>query len=203
MAKANKEKEPIIPASYVKLKDKIDGTLLEARRIFLYDAVDNDTAQDLIRKLWYLELTNPGKPILFVINSPGGSVDSGFAVWDQVKLLSSPVATLVTGLAASMGSVLSLCAAPKLRFATANARFMIHQPMIGGVIKGQATDLEIQAKEILKTRQSLVNLYVKATGKDVDTIEKAIDRDTWMSAEEALAFGLIDKVISTFDELSN
>lgn len=203
MAKANKEKEPIIPASYIKLKDKIDGTLLEARRIFLYDAVDNDTAQDLIRKLWYLELTNPGKPILFVINSPGGSVDSGFAVWDQVKLLSSPVATLVTGLAASMGSVLSLCAAPKLRFATANARFMIHQPMIGGVIKGQATDLEIQAKEILKTRQTLVNLYVQATGKDVDTIEKAIDRDTWMSAEEALAFGLIDKVISSFEDLPN
>lgn len=203
MAKANKEKEPIIPASYVKLKDKIDGTLLEARRIFLYDAVDNDTAQDLIRKLWYLELTNPGKPILFVINSPGGSVDSGFAVWDQVKLLSSPVATLVTGLAASMGSVLSLCAAPKLRFATANARFMIHQPMIGGVIKGQATDLEIQAKEILKTRQTLVNLYVQATGKDVDTIEKAIDRDTWMSAQEALEFGLLDKVISSFDDLPN
>src|SRR3984957_8441227 len=158
MAKANKEKEPITPASYVKLQDKIDGTLLEARRIFLYDAVDNDTAQAIIRKLWYLELTNPGKPILFVINSPGGSVDSGFAIWDQIKLISSPVTTLVTGLAASMGSVLSLCAAPKQRLATANARFMIHQPMIGGVIKGQATDLEIQAKEILKTRSALVKL---------------------------------------------
>ncbi len=201
MAKANKEKESITPASYVKLQDKIDGTLLEARRVFLYDAVDNDTAQDIIRKLWYLELTNPGQPILFVINSPGGSVDSGFAIWDQIKMITSPVTTLVTGLAASMGSVLSLCAAPKQRFATANARFMIHQPMIGGVIKGQATDLEIQAKEILKTRQSLVNLYVQATGKDAVTIEKAIDRDTWMSADEALAFGLIDKVILSFNDL--
>jgi ATP-dependent Clp protease protease subunit len=201
MAKANKEKEPIIPPSYLKLKDKIDGTLLEARRIFLYDAVDSDSAQDIIRKLWYLELTQPGKPILFVINSPGGSVDAGFAIWDQIKLISSPVTTLVTGLAASMGSVLSLCAAPKMRYATSFARFMIHQPMIGGVIKGQATDLEIQAKEILKTRQTLVNLYVTATGKDADTIEKAIDRDTWMSAEEALSFGLIDKIITSFDDL--
>lgn len=203
MAKANKEREPKTPASYAKLQDKIDGTLLEARRIFLYDAVDSDTAQDVIRKLWYLELTDPGKPILFMINSPGGSVDSGFAIWDQIKLISSPVTTLVTGLAASMGSVLSLCAAPKKRLATANARFMIHQPMIGGVIKGQATDLEIQAKEILKTRQALVNLYVQATGKDADIIEKAIDRDTWMSAQEALEFGLIDGIVSSFDDLPN
>lgn len=201
MAKSSKDKEPIIPAAYAKLKDKIDGTLLESRRIFLYDAVDNDTAQDIIRKLWYLELTNPGKPILFVINSPGGSVDSGFAIWDQIKMISSPVTTLVTGLAASMGSVLSLCAAPSQRLATVNARFMIHQPRMGGTIQGQATDLEIQAKEILKTRRQLVNLYVEATGKDADTIEKAIDRDTWLSAEEALAFGLIDKVVNSFNDL--
>lgn len=201
MSKADKEKEPMSPAPFVKLKDKIDGTLLDARRIFLYDAVDNDTAQEIIRKLWYLELTNPGKPILFVINSPGGSVDSGFAIWDQIKMISSPVTTLVTGLAASMGSVLSLCSAPKRRFATPNARFMIHQPMIGGVVKGQATDLEIQAREILKTRQALVKIYVEATGKDADTIEKAIDRDTWMSAQEALEFGLLDAVTTSFKDL--
>lgn len=175
--------------------------MLDARRIFLSDAVDNDTAADIIRKLWYLELSNPGKPILFIINSPGGSVDSGFAIWDQIKLITSPVTTLVTGLAASMGSILSLCAAPKRRFATPNARIMIHQPMIGGMIQGQATDLEIQAKEMLKTRNSLVNLYVRATGKDSATIERAIDRDTWMSAQEALEFGLLDGVVKSFDEL--
>jgi ATP-dependent Clp protease protease subunit len=173
---------------------------LDARRIFLSDAVDNDSTRDIIRKLWYLELTDPGKPILIVINSPGGAVDCGFAIWDQVKMLKSPVTTLVTGLAASMGSILSLCASPGRRFATANARIMIHQPLLSGVIKGQATDLEIQAKEMLKTRNGLVQVYVNATGKTFDEIDKAIDRDTWMTAPEALAFGLLDKIIGSMDE---
>ena len=109
-----------------KVYDKIEQTMLEARRIFISDAVDNETASDIIRKLWYLELTDPGKPILFVINSPGGAVDSGFAIWDQIKMITSPVTTLVTGLAASMGSILSLCAAPGRRFATPNSRIMTH-----------------------------------------------------------------------------
>lgn len=183
------------------LDDKIDFTLLEARRIFFSDAVDNDTARDAIRKLWYLELKEPGKPILFVINSPGGSVDAGFAIWDQVKMIKSPVTTLITGLAASMGSILSLCAAPHRRFATEHARIMIHQPAIHGIVKGQATDLEIQAKEIKKTHELLANLYVKATGKDLKTIEKALDRDTWMSSQEAIDFGLLDKIVTSFDDL--
>ena len=139
--------------------------------------------------------------VILKINSPGGSVDSGFAIWDQVKMITSPVTTLVTGLAASMGSILSLCAAPKRRFATPNARIMIHQPMIGGVIKGQATDLEIQAKEILKTRAALVELYVSATGKSTEVIDRAIDRDTWMSSQEAYEFGLLDGVVKSFDEI--
>src|SRR6187431_263623 len=122
------------------VNDKIDLALLEKRRIFLSDGVDSDTAKDIIRKLWYLDATGPGKPILFVINSPGGAVDSGFAIWDQIKLISSPVTTLVTGMAASFGSVLGLCAAPNRRFATTNARFMIHQPRVSGAIQGQATD---------------------------------------------------------------
>src|SRR5271170_1396208 len=169
----------------VKLIDnKIDEALLKARRIFFCDAVDMDSAKEAIRKLWYLELVDPGKPILLVINSPGGSVDAGFAVWDQVQMITSPVTTLVTGLAASMGSILSLCAAPKRRFATENARIMIHQPSIHGMMRGQATDLAIQAAEIRKTRQGLVDVYVKATGHDGPTIEKALDRDKWFSAQE-------------------
>lgn len=184
-----------------KVSEKIDLALLEARRIFLSDAVDNESAEDIIRKLWYLEIIKPGKPILFVINSPGGSVDSGLAIWDQIKMITSPVTTLVTGLAASMGSILSLCAAPKQRFATPNARIMIHQPMVSGIVQGQVTDLEIQAKEMLKTRNGLVKLYVEKTGKDTETIERAIDRDTWLSAQEALEFGLLDGIVKTFDEL--
>src|SRR5271170_5629208 len=140
------------------IEGKIDEALLRARRIFFCDVVDMDSAKDAIRKLWYLELTDPGKPILFVINSPGGSIDAGFAIWDQVKMITSPVTTLISGLAASMGSVLSLCAAPGRRFATPFARFMIHQPSINAIIKGQATDLLIHANEIKKTRELLVDV---------------------------------------------
>lgn len=183
------------------IEDKIDEELLKARRIFFSDVVDDKSANDAIRRLWYLELTDPGKPILFVINSPGGSVDSGFAIWDQVKMITSPVTTLVTGLAASMGSILSLCAAKGRRFATKHARIMIHQPKIMGVVQGQATDLAIQAKEVIKTRSLIVNTYVQSTGKDSKTIEKAIDRDTWYTADEALKFGLLDKIVDSFAQV--
>lgn len=183
--------------------DKVDALLLKHRRIFLSDAVDNESAKDIIRKLWYLELTEPGKPILFVINSPGGSVDAGFAIWDQVKMITSPVHTLVTGLAASMGSVLSLCAAPGKRFATSYSRIMIHQPAISGIVKGQATDLDIQAREILKTKNLLVDLYAEKTGQPREIIEKKLDRDTWMSATEAMQFGLLDAIVSSYSEVLN
>lgn len=198
MAKSDKEKKDSTPS---RTADKIAHAMLDARRIFISDAVDSDSASDIIRKLWYLEMTDPGKPILFIINSPGGAVDSGFAIWDQIKMMTSPVTTLVTGLAASMGSILSLCAAPGKRFATPHSRIMIHQPLLAGVIKGQATDLEIQAKEMLKTRNLLINIYVQATGKSFEEIEKAIDRDTWYTAKEAMEFGLLDGVASSFKEL--
>lgn len=196
MAKAKERKD-----GAARTGDKIEHALLDARRIFISDAVDSHSANEIIRKLWYLELIDPGKPILFVINSPGGAVDSGFAIWDQVKMITSPVTTLITGLAASMGSILSLCAAPGRRFATPNSRIMIHQPLLGGVITGQATDLEIQAREIIKTKNALIKIYQESTGKDFAAIEKAIDRDTWMTAQEALAFGLLDKVVSSFKDL--
>ncbi len=198
MPKALNEAQDYVP----RMRDKIENTILEARRIFISEAIDSETAEEVIRKLWYLELNSPGKPITIVINSPGGSVDSGFAIWDQAKMISSPITTLVTGLAASMGSILSLCAAPGRRFATSYARFMIHQPSLGGSVKGQATDLEIQAKEILKTKDMLVKIYVAHTGKPYAEIEKAIDRDTWMSAQEALSFGLLDKIVTSYKELA-
>ncbi len=183
------------------INDKIDAILLEKRRVFLSDAVDSGSAGEIIRKLWYLDHVAPGKPILFIINSPGGSVDSGFAIWDQIKLLSSPVATLVTGLAASMGSLLSLVATKGRRLATPNARIMIHQPLIGGVIRGQATDLDIQAKEMLKTRSMIVDIYAQQTGKEAKAIEKAINRDNWMTATEAKEFGLLDKIVHSMKDV--
>lgn len=184
------------------VESKIEDMLIAERKIFLSSQVDDKSAKEIIRKVWYLEHTAPGKPILFIINSPGGSVDSGFAIWDQMKMITSPVYTLVTGLAASMGSILSLVAGKGKRFATANSRIMIHQPLIGGVIQGQATDLEIQAKEIIKTRETLISIYERETGKERSKIEKALDRDTWMTAEEAKAFGLIDGIVASYKDIN-
>jgi ATP-dependent Clp protease protease subunit len=198
MAKADKDQSL---SSFAKIEDKIESAILETRRIFLSNVIDNESADDLIRKLWYLEIQDPGKPILLVINSPGGSVDAGFAIWDQVLSISSPVTTLITGLAASMGSIVSLCAGPKRRFATPHSRIMIHQPRLSGAIQGQATDLDIQAKEMIKTRALLIKIYVEATGKSFTEIERAIDRDTWMTAEEAMAFGLLDGIVTSYKDL--
>lgn len=201
MPETEREEKQVVHSKF--MNDKIDQALLEKRRIFLSDGVDSDSAKDIIRKLWYLDSIAPGKPILFVINSPGGSVDSGFAIWDQVKMISSPVVTLVTGLAASMGSLLSLVSGKGKRLATPNARIMIHQPLIGGVIRGQATDLEIQAKEMLKTRSMIVDIYSQATGRERREIEKAIDRDNWMTSQEALEFGLLDKVVTSMKDVEH
>jgi len=198
MAKTDKD---TLTFQDMRLDDVIDASILNSRRLFLNDAIDSETGGALIRKFWYLENKEPGKPITLIINSPGGEINAGFAIWDQIKMLTSPVTTIVTGLAASMGSVLSLCAAKNRRFATPNARFMIHQPLIGGVVKGQATDLEIHAREMLKMRAILVDIYAKATGKDPKKIEKDIDRDTWLSAQEALEYGLIDKIVTTHKDI--
>jgi len=184
------------------LEDEIERTLLINRRVFFSEDVNQESSTLAIRKLWYLDAIAPGKPITLVINSPGGSVDAGFAVWDQIKMLSCPVTTLVTGLAASMGSVLSLCAAKGRRFASPNARFLIHQPSIHGAVHGQASDLEIHAREILRTRSRIIDLYVEATGKDQATIALAIERDTWLSAKEAKEFGLLDRIVTSFQELA-
>lgn len=198
MAKSDKEK---ISYSESRIQDQIEASLLESRRIFLHDPVDSDSAGEIIRKLLYLDVKDPGKPIIFIINSPGGEINSGFAIWDQIKMLNSPVYTLICGLAASMASVLSLAGGKGKRFATPNSRLMIHQPLIGGVIRGQATDLEIQAKEILKTHGLIIDIYAESTGKDREKIKKDIDRDTWLSAEEALEYGLIDKIVHSYKEI--
>ena len=184
------------------LNDEIDRRLLEARRIFFSEPVTMESATEVIRHLWYLDLQNPEKPIQLIINSPGGSVDAGFAIWDQINLIKAPVITCVTGIAASMGSILSLVAPKGKRFATANARIMIHQPAVHGALTGQATDLEIHAREILKTRDKIIDIYTEATGKDRDLIAKSIDRDTWLSPEEAIEFGLIDKLVNSYDEIA-
>ena len=184
-----------------KIKNKIEEVLFEKRRIFLSTAVDETSAKEIIYKLWYLEHLDQKKPITFIINSPGGAIDSGFAIWDQIKMLKCPVYTLISGLAASFGSLLGIVAEKGKRFCTPFSRIMIHQPLIGGIIQGQATDLEIQAKEMLKTREIIIDVYAKATNKTHDIIAKAIDRDNWMTAQEALDFGLVDKIINSYQDI--
>jgi ATP-dependent Clp protease, protease subunit len=185
------------------LEDEIEFALLKARRVFFSTQVTSASATDAIRKLWYLEITAPGEPITLVINSPGGSVDAGYAVWDQIKLITSPVSTLVTGMAASMGSILALVAPKGSRFSTPNARFMIHQPSMPHGIEGPATDIAIHAEEIVKTRERITDLYVECTGQPREVVARALDRDKWLSPEEALDFGLIDKIVKSLDDLPN
>jgi ATP-dependent Clp protease protease subunit len=197
----NTTSQEIVVSQFHQLHDALEVAALKQRRLFISKSVDMELAEDIIRKLWFLEHASSSEQVLIVINSPGGSVDAGFAIWDQIRMMPFPVATVVTGLAASMGSVLALCAPKHKRFATPMSRFLIHQPSINVVIEGQATDLEIQAKEILKTKKIIVDLYCEASGKSAAEIEKAIDRDRWMSADEALEFGLIAKTVSSYKDL--
>lgn len=187
---------------FTRLDDQIEFTLLNARRLFFSDSVGTASATDAIRKLWYMESIAPGEPITLIINSPGGSVDAGFAIWDQVNMISSPVRTLVTGMAASMGSVLALCAPKGKRYSTPNARFMIHQPSMPGGVQGPATDIAIHAEEIVKMREKLIDLYVDCTGQTRSVVSKALDRDKWLSPEEALGFGLVDTIVDSFASLA-
>lgn len=193
---------PAVSSQYERLDDKIDSTLLESRRLFISRPIDMGLAEEIIRKIWFLEYASTTAPVTLVIHSPGGAVDAGFAIWDQLKMMSFPLTTVVTGLAASMGSVLALCAPKGRRFATPRSRILIHQPALSGAVEGQATDLEIQAREILKTKKQIIDLYCEATGRGIVEMEKAIDRDRWMSADEALEFGIVDKLITNYKEIS-
>lgn len=186
---------------FQRLEDVIEHEILHSRRIFFCSDFNMESVEEAIKKVWYLESLDAQKEIILVINSPGGSVDAGFALWDQLKMVKCPIYTLISGMAASMGSVLSLCADKGKRFATPNSRIMIHQPSISGLVRGQATDLEIQAREIIKTRDRLIALYVEKTGKKESEIAKALDRDLWMSAQEALEFGLLDQIVEKMDQV--
>jgi ATP-dependent Clp protease protease subunit len=148
----------------------------------------------LCAQLLFLESENPTKDIYFYINSPGGVVTSGLAIYDTMQYIRCPVSTVCIGQAASMGSLLLTAGAAGKRFALPNARIMVHQP--SGGAQGQATDIEIQAREILRIRQRLNEIYVTHTGQSLDTIEKKLERDSFMSAEEARDFGLIDEVVA-------
>jgi ATP-dependent Clp protease protease subunit len=172
----------------------IYSRLLKERIIFLNGQVHDGVATLICAQLLFLESENPNKDIAFYINSPGGVVTSGLAIYDTMRYIRSDVSTLCMGQAASMGSLLLTAGAKGKRFALPNARIMIHQP--SGGFQGQAADIEIQAREILSLRARLNQIYVDHTGKTIEQIEKAMDRDNFMTAAEAKTFGLIDEVVT-------
>ncbi len=171
----------------------IFSRLLKERIVFLAGAVDDQTATLVVAQLLFLEADNPKREISFYINSPGGVVTSGLSIYDTMQFIRCPVSTLCVGQAASMGSLL-LCAGHKdMRFSLPNSRIMVHQP--SGGFQGQASDILRHAEDIMKIKRRLNEIYVKHTGQDYDTIDKTLDRDHFMSADEAMAFGLVDKVL--------
>ncbi|KAB0539394.1 ATP-dependent Clp protease proteolytic subunit [Pseudochrobactrum algeriensis] len=175
----------------------IFSRLLKERVIFVNGPVEDGMAMLICAQLLFLEAENPNKPIEMYINSPGGVVTSGMAIYDTMQFIKPPVSTLCMGQAASMGSLLLTAGATGQRLALPNARIMVHQP--SGGFQGQASDIERHAQDIIKMKRRLNEIYVKHTGRDYETIERTLDRDHFMTAQEALEFGLIDKVIESRD----
>ena len=173
----------------------IFSRLLRERIVFVTGEVEDHMASLIVAQLLFLESENPSKDIAMYINSPGGVVTAGLAIFDTMQYVRPKISTVCIGQACSMGSFLLAAGEPGRRVALPNARIMIHQP--SGGARGMATDIEIQAREILRLRQRLNECYVKFTGKTLTEIETALDRDTWLDAEEALTFGLVDKVFAT------
>ena len=171
----------------------IYSRLLRERIVFLTGPVEDNMASLVVAQLLFLEAENPKKEISLYINSPGGVVTSGLAIYDTMQFIRPPVTTLCVGQAASMGSLLLAAGAKDMRFALPNARIMVHQP--SGGYQGQVTDIMIHAKEVEGLKGRLNEIYVSHTGQDYDTIEKALERDNFMTAEGAKEFGIIDKVM--------
>lgn len=178
-------------------QNKIQDTFLEQRKVFLWGEVSDKSARDVTEKLLFLEFKEPGKPITFYINTPGGSITAGMAIYDTMQLISSPIKVVVTGMAASMGSILLSGAEKGQRFLYPHSRVLIHQPLISGQMVAVAVDIHIQAKEMEKLRDELNNILANASGQPLEKIQKDTDRDFYMTAEEAIEYGLADSICET------
>lgn len=174
----------------------LPSLLLKSRKIFLFDEIDDVSAESVILQMMYLNEDNPKKEIQLFINSPGGSVLDGLAIYDTMKLIEAPVSTICVGLCASMGSFLLLSGAAGRRFSLPHARIMLHQP--SGETWGQSSDIEIYTEEMVKLRKSLYEIISLHTGKCFDDIKKHYDRNKWMSAEESIEQRVIDSILQSF-----
>lgn len=168
---------------------------LEQRKVFLWGAVTDQTAKDVVNRLMFLEADKPGTEITFYINSPGGMVTSGMVIYDTMQMISSPVSTVCMGLAASMGSILLSGGKKGRRFIFPSGEVMIHQPSFGGYFQGRAADIEINAKQILKTKEMGAKILAENCGQTFERIMKDFDRDYWMDAKEAVEYGIVDKIL--------
>ncbi|WP_027127358.1 ClpP family protease [Gelidibacter mesophilus] len=177
----------------IKIQDAIDRKLIEERKVFLWGQVDDKSAKHVIDRLMYLDAIDT-KDIHLYINSPGGYVTAGFAIYDCMKSLKSEVSTICTGFAASMGSILLSAGEKGKRFIQPHARVMIHQP--SGGARGRASDIEITAQEILKTKELSARLLAENCGQSIEKVMKDFNRDHWMGADESIAYGIVDKVSS-------
>lgn len=175
----------------------IEHTLLKARKIFLWSPVEDESAKAIVTRLLSLDAEDPEGEIVLYINSPGGTIHDGLAIYDAMQSISCPVSTICTGMAASMGAVLLAAGAPGRRFTWPHARIMIHQPLVMGTITGRATDLDIRAREMIGYKEEINRLLAGHTGKEVDQIAADTDRDYFMSAQEAVDYGLVDAIITT------
>ena len=174
----------------------IQKKFLEERKVFLWGEINDESAKDVTEKLIYLELKEPGKPISFYINTPGGSITAGMAIYDTMQLIKSPISVIVTGLAASMGSILLSGARKGLRYLYPHARVLIHQPLIMGQIEATAVDIHIQAQEMEKSRLELNQILANASGQTIEKITHDTDRDFYLNAKEAIEYGLADEIIT-------
>jgi len=175
--------------------------LLEQRIIMLSEPVMPEASQRIVAQLLYLDAQDSKKPIHFYINTPGGSISDGFAIFDAVRAIRAPVTTICTGMSASMGTIIMLSPRDKkLRVCLPNTRFMLHQP--SSQYQGSASDIEIGAREILKLRDRLIQIYVEEIGVDADRVNNDIRRDFWMNAEEAVEYGLCDHIVQSVNDLA-
>lgn len=181
----------------------IYSRLLRDRIVFLGGPVHDDSANLIIAQMLFLANEDPKADIHFYINSPGGSVTAGLGIADTMHFIQPQIATYIIGQAASMGSVLASQGTKGKRYALPNSRNLMHQPLISGVLEGQATDLEIEAREMLRLRERLYNLYSDATGRSHDEIEKDCDRNKWLDDKEMLAYGLIDEVLTSMPKMGH
>lgn len=178
----------------------VEKELFEGRMILISNAVDAKLAHSVNAQLLALERHNNKDPIYLFINSPGGEIHSGFAIFDCARFIRPPVVTIVAGLAASMGSIITLCAKPQHRFAFPNSKILVHQPSISGM-GGSVSDIEIHAKDLLETKTRIIDVYVKECGRNPDEVKKALDRDNWMSPEQAIKWGHISKIVTNREDL--